>query len=76
MEKPEERDSLLAQGHLEGWQLTCHPLIFSYGLSAFDEGIAFTLKVYRGKNWETIRRDESPAYGDPSLEAETAQEVD
>lgn len=44
----ESRDALLNQKRLAGWRVEYQPLIFSYGPSAFDEQIAFTLKAYRG----------------------------
>jgi hypothetical protein len=50
------------------------PLIFSHSPSAFDEQIAFTLQAYRGVDWELLQKDKRPAYGNPSREAETAQE--
>jgi hypothetical protein len=74
VETPEERDALLSQSHLEGWEVEIQPLIFSYSPSAFDEQIAFTLKAYRSKKWEDLRREERPSYGNPSQEAETAKE--
>ena len=49
-------------------------LIFSHNTSALDAQIAFTLQVYSGANWETLRKENRPAYGDPSREAETAEE--
>ena len=71
---PQERDSLLAQKHLDGWQVEIQPLIFSHSPSAFDEQIAFTLRAYRGVDRETLQREKRPSFGNPSLEAETAQE--
>ena len=71
---PQERDSLLAQKHLDGWHVEIQPLIFSHSPSAFDEQVAFTLRAYRGVDWETIQREKRPVFGNPSLEAETAQE--
>jgi hypothetical protein len=41
---------------------------------AFDEQIAFTLKAYRGIDWEGLQKEQRPSYGRPSREAETAQE--
>ena len=75
VDSPESRDALLAQKHLEGWQVEYQPLIFSYSPSAFDEQTAFTLKAYRGLDWEALQKEKRPAYGNPSREAETAQEV-
>jgi hypothetical protein len=78
-----ERDALLAQRYLEGWHVEIQPLIFSHSPSAFDEQIAFTLRAYRGVNWETLQREQRPSspalapgasVGNPSREAETAEE--
>ena len=74
VETPEQRDALLAQTHLEGWQVDIQPLIFSRSPSAFDEQIAFTLRAYRGVNWETLQKEQRPSFGNPSREAETAEE--
>jgi hypothetical protein len=74
VETAEERDALLAQNYLEGWQVEIQPLIFSHSPSAFDEQIAFTLRAYRGVNWENLQKEQRPSYGNPSREAETAQE--
>ena len=74
VETGEERDALLAQTYLDGWQVEIQPLIFSRSPSAFDEQIAFTLRAYRGMNWETLQKDRRPSFGNPNREAETAQE--
>ena len=74
VETTAERDALLAQKTLEGWQVELQPLIFSYSPAAFDEQISFTLKAYRGIDWERLQKEQRPAYGRPTLEAETAQE--
>jgi hypothetical protein len=74
VETTAERDALLNENFLEGWQVEYQPLIFSYSPAAFDEQIAFTLKAYRGIDWEHLQKEQRPAYGRPSLEAETAQE--
>jgi hypothetical protein len=74
VETTAERDALLAQEFLKGWRVEYQPLIFSYSPAAFDEQIAFTLKAYRGIDWEGLQKEQRPAYGKPSLEAETAQE--
>ena len=74
VETAEERDALLTQKYLDGWQVDIQPLIFSHGPSAFDEQIAFTLKAYRGVDWELLQKDKRPGYGNPGREAETAQE--
>jgi hypothetical protein len=78
-----ERDALLAQTYLDGWHVEIQPLIFSRSPSAFDEQIAFTLRAYRGVNWETLQKEQRPSspalapgasVGNPSREAETAEE--
>jgi hypothetical protein len=71
-----ERDALLTQKYLDGWQVEIQPLIFSHSPSAFDAQISFTLKAYRGVNWESLQKENRPAYGNPSREAETAEEED
>ena len=74
VETTQERDALLAQTFLEGWHVEIQPLIFSHSPSAFDEQIAFTLRAYRGVNWETLQKEQRPSFGNPSREAETAEE--
>jgi len=74
VETPEEREALLAQKYLAGWQVEIQPLIFSHSPAALDAQIAFTLRAYRGQDWETLQRAKRPAYGNPSREAETAEE--
>jgi hypothetical protein len=74
VETPEERDALLAQKYLAGWQVQIQPLIFSHSPSAFDSQIAFTLGANRGVDWEALQKEQRPAYGNASHEAETAQE--
>lgn len=74
VETPAERDALLAQKFLVGWQVAVQPLIFSYSPAAFDEQIAFTLKAYHGIDWDRLRKERRPSYGRPDLESETAQE--
>jgi hypothetical protein len=74
VETTAERDALITQTYLEGWNVEIQPLIFSHSPSAFDEQIAFTLRAYRGMNWETIQKEQRPSFGNPSREAETAQE--
>ena len=75
-ESSAEREAL--QNNLElylaGWEYHLHPLIFSHSPAAFDEQIAYTLRAYRHTDWELLQADKRPAYGDPSAEAETAQE--
>jgi hypothetical protein len=74
VETTEERDALLSQTYLDGWRVEIQPLIFSHSPSAFDEQIAFTLRAYRGVSWETLQKEQRPAFGNTSREAETAEE--
>ena len=74
VETTQERDALLAQTYLEGWRVEIQPLVFSHNPSAFDEQIAFTLRAYRGVNWETLQKEQRPSFGNPSREAEPAAE--
>jgi len=74
VETTEERDALLGQTYLEGWRVEVQPLIFSHSPSAFDEQIKFTLRAYRGVDWEALQKEERPSYGNPGREAETAEE--
>ncbi len=74
VETPQERDALLDQTFLAGWQVEIQPLIFSYSPAAFDEQITFTLRAYRGVEWERLQKEQRPSYGNPGIEAETAQE--
>jgi hypothetical protein len=76
VEGPSSRDVLLDHGHLPGWNVEYRPLVFSDSPSAFDEQIAFTLSQYRGLDWEAVRREDRPIYGDHRREAETAEEDD
>ncbi len=71
----EEGQQLVNHNHLTNWRVEYRPLIFSYSPAAFDEQIAFTLKQYRQAEWETLQNEKRPAYGNPVLEAQTAQEV-
>ena len=74
VETPEERDALLAQKQLDGWHVEIQPLIFAHSPSAFDAQTAFTLRAYRGVDWEALQRENRPAYCNPSREAEPAEE--
>jgi hypothetical protein len=74
VETTAERDALLAQTYLDGWHVEIQPLIFSHSPAAFDEQTSFTLRAYRGVDWETLQKEKRPSYGIPSREAETAEE--
>jgi hypothetical protein len=69
-----ERDALLGQTALPGWQVELQPLVFSHSPAAFDEQIAFTLRAYRGLDWAKLQKEARPTYGSPGREAETAEE--
>lgn len=75
-ETVEERKALADCKSLDGWHIEIRPLIFSYNPAAFDEQIAYTLRQYRGRDWEQLQREKRPAYGNPVREAETAAEDD
>jgi len=68
------RQALYKSAALAGWRVEIQPLIFSYSPAAFDEQIAFTLRAYRNAEWELLQQEKRPAYGNPSREAETANE--
>jgi hypothetical protein len=75
-ENDDERKALLNDTHLYNWNVEFHPLVFSHSPAAFDEQIAFTLKAYRGVDWEKLQGERRPRYGSASREAETAEEDD
>lgn len=58
VETSHERDALLDQNFLDGWRVEFQPLIFSFSPAAFDEQIAFTLKAYRGVDWERLQKEQ------------------
>jgi hypothetical protein len=74
VESPQEQEMLASCEFLNRWNIQIHPLIFSFSPAAFDEQIAFTLKQYRGQDWEVLQRAKRPSYGNPAQEAETASE--
>ncbi len=73
-ETAEQRAALGDTGPLEGWRLEVRPLIYSRSPSGFDEQAAYTLRAYRRADWEQLRREQRPRYGDPAREVETAEE--
>lgn len=73
-ETAEQRAALGDPGPLEGWRLEVRPLIYSRSPSGFDEQAAYTLRAYRRADWEQLRREQRPRYGDPAREVETAEE--
>lgn len=74
VETAEQRAALTDLGPLEGWRVDVRPLIYAYSPAAFDEQTAYTLRAYRQADWERLRLEKRPQYGDPGKEAETAQE--
>jgi len=74
----DERQAMLdgCQRHLTGWTTEIHPLIFSRSPAGFDEQIGYTLRAYRGIDWEALQREQRPSFGNPVREAETAAETD
>jgi hypothetical protein len=60
VENSQGRDALLSQKYLDGWHVEIQPMIFAHSPSAFDEQIAFTLRAYRGVEWERLQRREAP----------------
>ena len=74
IENEAERDALTDSSHLEGWDVEMRPLIFSFNPAAFDEQITYTMKAYRGKDWEAVQNEKRPSYGDPRQEVLSAEE--
>jgi len=74
VETAQEREALVQCVSLNEWHIEIRPLIFSYSPAAFDEQTAYTLRQYRGQDWDQLQREQRPAYGSPTLEAETATE--
>lgn len=60
--------------HLPGWRVELRPMIFSFNPAAFDEQIAYTLAAYQGHDWEMLKKEKRPAYGNPSREAQSGIE--
>jgi len=56
------------------WCMRLRQPVFSYRPSALDEQTAFTLRAYRGMDWETLQKEKRPSYDNPRREAETAEE--
>jgi hypothetical protein len=74
VEDEAERAALSQTDPLEDWELQIHPLIFSYSPSALDEQMAYTLRAYRGADWQALKQEQRPQYGNLQREAETAEE--
>jgi len=77
VETQDEQVALFNNKHLEGWQVDYRPLIYSFSPSAFDAQIGFTLKNYRATDWQELRNQDRPNYGERNLseEAETGIEL-
>lgn len=76
VESVTERDRLYAMAHLADWQVIIHPLIYSYNPAAFDAQTAYTLSRYRQADWDILKQDKRPPYGDLQQEANLAEESD
>lgn len=74
IESPEEREAIMTAGPLIDWTIDVRPLIFSHSPAAFDEQIRYTLEAYRDADWEVLRREQRPRYGDPARETATGEE--
>lgn len=74
VENETERDALANAPHLAGWHVEMRPLIYSFNPSAFDEQIAYTMKMYRGQDWEAVQKESRPSYGNPREEVLSAEE--
>lgn len=75
VDSAESRDALLNHAHLTDWNLDYRPLIYAHNPAAFDAQIAYTMRAYRDADWETVRQEQRPAYGNPRLEVETGVET-
>ena len=77
-ETPVEREALQQNlgDYLADWNYQLHPLIYSYSPAAFDEQIAYTLKAYRNQEWEQVRNDKRPAYGNPGVKQKQLKNAD
>lgn len=73
-ETAQEQEMLANCELLNGWHIEFRPLIFSYSPAAFDEQTTFTLRQYRGQDWEKLQQEKRPSYGNSVREAETASE--
>ena len=74
VEDSSQRDALIGSPALRSWHVEIQPLIFSFSPSALDEQISFTLRAYRNVQWDRLRTEKRPSYGNPAQEAETAEE--
>jgi hypothetical protein len=58
------RQALNHLDELEGWATALHGLVYSATPAGFDEQIAFTLRAYRGLDWDRLREEGGrPSYG-------------
>jgi hypothetical protein len=74
VETASEQEALAHSEFLNGWQLDIRPLVFSRDPAGFDEQTAYTLRQYRGQDWEQLQRQQQPVSGNPAREADTARE--
>jgi hypothetical protein len=76
VENKDQQTALFESHHLIGWKVHYRPMIFSFNPAAFDAQIGYTVKTYGKADWDELRRENRPDYGDRNVqsEAETAQE--
>ena len=60
--------------NLPDWNSDLKPLIFSFNPAAFDQQIAYTTSAYGKQDWNALKQEKRPSYGDPRKEVETASE--
>ncbi len=75
VDSAESRDALLNHTHLADWKIDYRPLIYAHSPGAFDAQIAYTMRAYRDADWDTVRNEQRPAYGNPTLEVQTNAEA-
>jgi hypothetical protein len=60
----EAREVLNQLDQWGGWATALHALVYSATPAGFDEQIAFTLRAYRGLDWDRLRQEGGrPKYG-------------
>ena len=54
-ETAQQRETLENAEALRDWRVEIHLLVFSHSPAGFDDQTAFTLRQYRGVDWERLR---------------------
>jgi hypothetical protein len=77
VETQDEQQALFESQYLKSWKVDYRPLVFSFNPAAFDAQTGFTLKNYRATDWQQLRTQARPNYGERNVasEAETAEEA-